>query len=76
MDRENIRKAAAVTDVVLEGRNAALQCLQAPLVHNGAGVLVDPNAARANLHRARDAIDMALDAMNSIGDWPREQDYE
>jgi hypothetical protein len=31
---------------------------------------------RSNLHRAKAAIDMALDAMNSIGDWPREQDYE
>jgi hypothetical protein len=62
--------------VVLEGRNAALQCLQAPLVQNGAGVLVDPNAVRANLHRARAAINQAIDAMNSLAEWPREEDYE
>jgi hypothetical protein len=28
----------------------------------------------SNLHRAQEAIDMALDAMNGI-DWPRDQDY-
>jgi hypothetical protein len=31
---------------------------------------------RSNLHRAKAAIDMALDAMNSLDGWPREQDYE
>ena len=31
---------------------------------------------RAHLYRARAAIDMALDAMNNIGGWPEEQDYE
>jgi hypothetical protein len=49
--------------------------LQAPQWTNGAGVLTDPNMVRANLHRAQEAIDNALDAMNGV-DWPREQDYE
>jgi hypothetical protein len=61
--------------VVLEGHNRALQALQAPLVHNAAGVLVDPHMVRSNLHRSKAAIDQALDAMNSIEGWPREQDY-
>jgi len=62
--------------VVLEGHNRALQALQAPLVHNAAGVLADPHMVRSNLHRAKAATNMALDAMNGISDWPREQDYE
>jgi hypothetical protein len=66
--QEKIRHAAAATDVILEGCNRALQALQAPLVHNAAGVLADPHMVRSNLHRARAAIDMALDAINSIGD--------
>jgi hypothetical protein len=32
--------------------------------------------ARSNLLRAKAAIDQALDAMNSLDGWPREQDYE
>jgi hypothetical protein len=76
MNQEKIRRAAAATDVILQGVNAALQALQAPTWTNGAGVLSDPSMARSNLHRARDAIDMALDAMNSLDGWPREQDYE
>jgi hypothetical protein len=75
MHQEKVRRAAAATDVVLEGCEAALQALQAPQWTNGAGVLTDPNMVRSNLHRAREAIDMALDAMNGV-DWPREQDYE
>jgi hypothetical protein len=71
---EKIKRAAAVTDVVLEGCQQALQALQAPQWTNGAGVLTDPNMVRANLHRAQEAIDNALDAMNGV-DWPREQDY-
>jgi hypothetical protein len=74
-NREKIRHAAAATDVILEGCNTALQALQAPAWTNAAGVLTDPSMVRSNLHRARSAIDMALDAMNSIGDWPREEDY-
>jgi hypothetical protein len=35
-----------------------------------------PSMVRSNLHRAKAAIDMALDAMKSIEGWPREQDYE
>jgi hypothetical protein len=77
MNQEKIRHAAAATDVVLEGHNrASLQALQAPLVHNSAGVLVDPHMVRSNLHRAKAAINMAIDAMNSLAEWPREQDYE
>jgi hypothetical protein len=75
MNQEKVRHAAAATDVILEGYNRALQALQAPLVHNGAGVLVDPAMVRSNLHRAKAAIDQALDAMNSLDSWPREQDY-
>ena len=75
MNQEIIRRAAAAADVILEGHNAALQALHAPLWTNGAGVLSDPHMVRANLHRARKAIDMALDAMNSLDGWPREQDY-
>jgi hypothetical protein len=71
-----IRQAAAATDVVLEGRTHALQALQAPAWTNGAGVLSDPSMVRSNLHRAKAAIDRALDAMNSLDGWPREQDYE
>jgi hypothetical protein len=76
MNQEKIRHAAAATAVILEGHNRALQALQAPLVYNGAGVLFDPHMVRSNLHRAKVAIDQALEAMNSISDWPREQDYE
>jgi hypothetical protein len=76
MNQEKIRHAAAATDVVLEGHNRALQALQAPLVYNAAGVLADPSMVRSNLHRAKAAIDMALCAMDSLGGWPREQDYE
>jgi hypothetical protein len=70
------RCAAAATDVVLEGHNRALQALQAPLWTNGAGVLADPSMVRSNLHRAKAAIDMALDAMNNLDGWPQERDYE
>jgi hypothetical protein len=39
-------------------------------------VLSDPvMAIRSNLHRAKAAIDMALDAMNSLDGWPQEKDY-
>ena len=62
-DQEKIRRAAIATDVILEGCNAALQALQAPLWTNGAGVLSDPSMVRSNLHNARAAIDKALDAM-------------
>jgi hypothetical protein len=31
---------------------------------------------RSSLHYARKAIDQALEALNGVGDWPREQDYE
>jgi hypothetical protein len=75
-NQEKIRRAAAATDVILEGCNTALQALHAPLWTNGSGVLSDPSMVRSNLHRARAAIDMALDAMNSLDGWPREQDYE
>ena len=75
MNQEKIRHAAAATDVVLEGCNRALGALQGPLWTNGAGVLTDPSMVRSNLHRAKAAIDMALDAMNSLDGWPREQDY-
>jgi hypothetical protein len=76
-NREKIRHAAAATDVVLEGCSTALQPLQAaPVWTNGAGVLSDPQMVRSNLHRAKRAIDMAIDAMNSLAEWPREQDYE
>jgi hypothetical protein len=71
---EKIRRAAAATDTILEGCNAALQALNAPQWTNGAGVLSDPNMVRANLHRARAALDEAIEAMNGI-DWPRERDY-
>jgi hypothetical protein len=71
-----IRQAAAVTDVVLEGRTHALQALQASAWTNGAGVLTDPSMVRSNLHRAREAINKALDAMNSLDGWPQEKDYE
>ena len=76
MNQEKIRRAAAVTDVVLEGCNTALQALQAPRWTDGAGVLSDPSMVRSNLHRAKAAIDMALNAMNSLDGWPEEQDYE
>jgi hypothetical protein len=76
-NREKIRHAAAATDVVLEGCSTALQALGAGLwTTNGAGVLSDPQMVKTNLHRAKRAIDMALDAMNSLAQWPREQDYE
>ena len=68
--------AAAATDVILEGCNATLQALQAPLWTNGAGVLSDPHMVRSNLHRAKAAINQAIDAMNSLAEWPREHDYE
>jgi hypothetical protein len=76
MNQEKIRHAAAATDVILEGCNRALQALQAPLWTNGACVLSDPNMVRSNLHRAKAAIDMALDAMNSVDDWPQEKDCD
>jgi hypothetical protein len=76
MNQEKIRHAAAATDTILEGRTWALNALQAPAWTNGAGVLSDPHMVRANLHRAKAAIDQALDAMNSIGDWPLESDYK
>jgi hypothetical protein len=66
MNQEKIKRAAAATDVILGGRAAALQCLQAPMIYNAAGVLSDPSMVRSNLHRAKAAIDMALDAMNSL----------
>jgi hypothetical protein len=75
-NREKIRHAAAATDVVLEGRTHALQALQAPAWTNGAGVLSDPHMVRSNRYRAKKAIDMAIDAMNSLAEWPREEDYE
>ena len=50
--------------------------LGAPLWTNGSGVLTDPHMVRANLYRAQKAIHEALDAMNSLAEWPREQDYE
>ena len=53
MNQEKIRRAAAATDVVLEGRTHALQALQAPAWTNGAGVLSDPSMVRSNLHRAK-----------------------
>jgi hypothetical protein len=31
---------------------------------------------RSNLHRAKAAINQAIDAMNSLAEWPREQAYE
>jgi hypothetical protein len=62
--------------VILEGCNRALQALQAPLVYNAAGVLADLHMVRSNLHRAKAAIDQALDAMNSLDGWPLESDYE
>jgi hypothetical protein len=43
---EKIRRAAAATDTILEGCNAALQALQAPLWTNAAGVLSDPHMVR------------------------------
>jgi hypothetical protein len=76
MNQKKIRHAAAATDTILEGRTRALNALQAPAWTNGAGVLSDRSMVRSNLHRAKAAIDQALDAMNSIGDWSREQDYE
>jgi hypothetical protein len=76
MNQEKVRHAAAATDVILEGCNTALQALQAPRWTNGAGVLSDPSMVRSNLHYARKAIDMALEALNGVGDWPQEQDYE
>jgi hypothetical protein len=39
-------------------------------------VLTDPSMVRSNLHRAKAAIDQALDAMNSIEGWPEERDYK
>jgi hypothetical protein len=74
--QEKIRLAAAATDVILDGCSAALQALGAPLWTNGSGVLTDPHMVRANLYRAQKAIHEALDAMNSLAEWPREQDYE
>jgi hypothetical protein len=74
MNQGKVRQAAAATDAILEGCNTALQALQAPLWTNGASVLSEPSMVRSNLHRAQEAIDMALDAMNGV-DWPREQDY-
>jgi hypothetical protein len=76
LNQAKIRHAAAATDVILEGCNRALQALQAPLRTNDAGVLSDPSMVRSNLHRAKAAIDMALDAMNSLDGWPQERDYE
>jgi hypothetical protein len=35
-----------------------------------------PSHVRSNLYRAKKAIDMAIDAMNSLAEWPRETDYE
>ena len=43
MNQEKIRRAAAVTDVILDDCNVALQALQAPLWTNGSGVLSDPH---------------------------------
>jgi len=74
-NQAKIRHAAAATDVILEGCNAALQALQAPLWTNGSGVLSDPSMVRSNLHRVKAAINQAIDAMNSLDGWPREQDY-
>jgi hypothetical protein len=76
MNQEKIRHPAAATDVIIEGCNRALQALQAPLRTYAAGVLAEPHMVRSNLHRARAAIDQALDAMNSLDGWPQETDYE
>jgi hypothetical protein len=73
--QEKIKRPAAATDAVLEGCETALQCLQAPLWTNAAGVLSDPHMVRSNLLNARAAIDKALSAMDSLDGWPREQDY-
>jgi hypothetical protein len=50
--------------------------LQAPLYTNAAGVLSNPGRVRSNPQRAKAALATALDAMDSLGDWPREQHYE
>jgi hypothetical protein len=76
MNQEKVRHAAAATDTILEGRARALNALQAPAGTNGAGDLSDPSMERSNLHRAKAAIDQALDAMNSLSDWPQERDYK
>jgi hypothetical protein len=75
MNQEKIRHAAAATNTILEGRTRALNALQAPAWTNAAGVLTDPSMVRSNLHRAKAAIDMAIDAMNSLDGWPEEKDY-
>jgi hypothetical protein len=49
--------------------------LQAPLVDNGAGVLVEPHGA-VELASRQSSINQAIDAMNSLAEWPREQAYE
>ena len=61
MDRENIRKAAAVTDVVLEGLNRALQALRA------AGLQRRRRVGRPRHGQAEFA---------SVEGWPEERDYE
>lgn len=74
MDQAKIDAAAAATDVVIEGFNAATRALSTCFT-NGAGVLADPNATRSNLADARAAIDRALAAIRDC-DWPTNADYD
>jgi hypothetical protein len=74
-NREKIRRAEKVTDVVVEGWNEAQRALQTCWT-NGYGVLTDPSMVSQDLYRAKGAIDKALTAMRNFRDWPRDQDYD
>ncbi|WP_226554834.1 hypothetical protein [Celeribacter naphthalenivorans] len=71
-----IEHAAEGTDMVLAKVDAVLDGLR----HfegrslNGAGVLDDPSARRAELVKAKKDIEAALAAMDAIT-WPSEDDY-
>ena len=76
MSNAKIRRAKEASDQALDQWNKAHRQLQQDVPLNGAGVLADPLRARSAIRQAREALDMALAALEGCSsDWPSDEDY-